>query len=98
MDVDADADPDREACFTLFRKFIEEVFRTRVAYFARRRYQRFLQVLERVKQYKDDLQASCLRLVLAMPGEFIERGVTVVIPAVQVSVWPGINRFALIWI
>ncbi len=44
-----------------------------------------LQVISRMKQYKDDLLASCLSLVLSLPQEIVTAQITTIIPAVQVS-------------
>ena len=42
------------------------------------------EVLARLKQYKDDLLASCLFLVLSLPHEIVESEVTALVPALQV--------------
>jgi len=43
------------------------------------------QVLVRVKQYRDDLLASCLTLILALPKEIVARQMKHIVPAIQVS-------------
>ena len=43
-----------------------------------------LQVVIRMQQYKDDLLASCLRLVLSLPLEIVELDVASLVPAIKV--------------
>ena len=43
------------------------------------------EVLVRLKQYKDDLLASCLFLVLSLPHEIVESEVMELVPALQVG-------------
>ena len=43
-----------------------------------------LQVLVRMRQYKDDLLASCLQLLLSLPNELVELEFEALIPALQV--------------
>ena len=42
------------------------------------------QVLVRMKQYKDDLLASCLHLLLCLPKELVEHELEALVPALQV--------------
>ena len=42
------------------------------------------EVLVRLKQYKDDLLASCLFFVLSLPHEIVQSEVVSVVPALQV--------------
>lgn len=44
----------------------------------------FIQVLIRMQQYKDDLLASCLRLVLSLPIEIVRLDVASLVPAIKV--------------
>ena len=39
-----------------------------------------------MKQYKDDLMASCLQLVLSLPNELVVSDIDVIIPALKVHV------------
>ena len=43
-----------------------------------------VQVLVRMKQYKDDLLASCLQLLLSLPKELVELEFEGLVPALQV--------------
>ena len=43
-----------------------------------------MQVLVRMKQYKDDLLASCLQLLLSLPKELVELEFEGLVPALQV--------------
>ena len=51
-----------------------------------------LQVLIRMQQYKDDLLASCLRLVLSLPLEIVKLDVASFVPAVKVNKNTPMNR------
>ena len=42
------------------------------------------QVLIRMQHYKDDLLASCLRLVLSLPLELVQLDVASLVPAMKV--------------
>ena len=42
------------------------------------------EVLVRLKQYKDDLLASCLHFVLSLPHEIVQAEVASLVPALQV--------------
>ena len=44
-----------------------------------------LQVLVLMRQYKDDLLASCLQLLLALPKQLVELELEALVPALQVS-------------
>ena len=44
----------------------------------------FSQVLVRMKQYKDDLLASCLQLLLSLPKELVELEFVGLVSALQV--------------
>lgn len=39
----------------------------------------------RVKQYKDDLQVSCLSLILSLPYQLIRDDMALIIPAIKVK-------------
>ena len=43
-----------------------------------------LQVIFRMKQYKDDLLASCLSFILSLPHEIVISQIAMIIPSVQV--------------
>ena len=43
------------------------------------------QVLVRMRQYKDDLLASCLQLLLSLPNELVECEFQALVPALQVG-------------
>ena len=49
-----------------------------------------LQVMSRMKQYKDDLLASCLSLILALPPQIVVSEMAAIVPALQVSYTPHI--------
>ncbi len=42
------------------------------------------QVLVRMRQYKDDLLASCLQLLLSLPNELVQSEFGALVPALQV--------------
>ena len=44
-----------------------------------------LQVLTRIKQYKDDLLASCLTFILSLPQEIVEAEIKAIVPALKVG-------------
>ena len=43
-----------------------------------------MQVLVRMKQYKDDLLVSCLQLLLSLPNELVKPEFPNLVPALQV--------------
>jgi DNA-dependent protein kinase catalytic subunit len=53
------------------------------------------ETLEKLKQYKDDLQASCLLLILSAPKEFVEIDVIPIVTAVQIALNLGISYMPL---
>nr|XP_006812076.1 PREDICTED: DNA-dependent protein kinase catalytic subunit-like [Saccoglossus kowalevskii] len=53
------------------------------------------EVLIRLKQYKDDLLASCLFLVLALPHEIIASDVAAIVPALQTTFRIGLGYLPL---
>ncbi|XP_070581112.1 DNA-dependent protein kinase catalytic subunit-like [Ptychodera flava] len=53
------------------------------------------EVLVRLKQFKDDLLASCLFLVLALPHEIIASDVVAVVPALQTTFKIGLSYLPL---
>ncbi|XP_048248370.1 DNA-dependent protein kinase catalytic subunit-like [Haliotis rufescens] len=53
------------------------------------------EVLVRMKQYRDDLLAACLTLVLALPKEIIAEQMTEIVPAIQVTLTLGLSYLPL---
>ena len=45
----------------------------------------------RMKQYKGELLASCLQLLLSLPIELVTEEIGDLVPAVQVSVWSALT-------
>ena len=43
------------------------------------------QVVVRMRQYKDDLLASCLQLLLSLPTELVQCEFEALVPALQVN-------------
>ncbi len=73
---------DRNVCFVLFRKFIKEV---RIFQFIGRKLMFCpCKMLVSMRQYKDDLLASCLHLLLSLPKEMVELELEGLVPALQV--------------
>ncbi len=54
------------------------------------------EVLVRLKQYKDDLLASCLFLVLSLPHEIVKSEVEELVPALQMTFRPGLSYLPLV--
>ncbi|XP_071796803.1 DNA-dependent protein kinase catalytic subunit-like [Asterias amurensis] len=54
------------------------------------------EVLVRLKQYKDDLLASCLFLVLSLPHEIVESEVMELVPALQMTFRLGLSYLPLV--
>lgn len=88
METDAVEVTERSSCFTLFRKFLKEAKLLLLCLSDVFLVMFLFQVLERLKQYKDDLQASCLLLILSAPKEFIETDINSIVSAVQVLQLP----------
>ena len=44
-----------------------------------------MQVVVRMKQYKDDLLVSCLQLLLSLPNELVKPEFSNLVPALQVQ-------------
>ncbi|GFR68841.1 DNA-dependent protein kinase catalytic subunit [Elysia marginata] len=53
------------------------------------------EVLVRIKQYKDDLLASCLALILALPREIIVTSMADIVPAIQTTFTIGLSYLPL---
>ncbi|XP_022110985.1 DNA-dependent protein kinase catalytic subunit-like isoform X2 [Acanthaster planci] len=53
------------------------------------------EVLVRLKQYKDDLLASCLLLVLSLPHEIVQAEVAHLVPALQMTFQLGLSYLPL---
>ncbi|XP_078072249.1 DNA-dependent protein kinase catalytic subunit isoform X3 [Mustelus asterias] len=68
--------PEKFACFALFRKFGKEV-------------------AIRMKQYKDELLASCLMFVLSLPHDVIALDIKTFIPALQIAFKLGLSHLPL---
>ena len=77
---------DRTVCFILFQKFIKEVSTLTFFFFCIViSANTSLKVLVRMKQYKDDLLASCLQLLLSLPKELVQIELDGLVPALQVK-------------
>ena len=61
----------------LIRDFLFKEYDTLLYFFS-------WQVLVRMRQYKDDLLASCLQLLLSLPNELVECEIDALVPALQV--------------
>ena len=92
METDA---TDKQPCFVLFQKFVREVSLGELCIFISSESCDYLlhnynciiyQVLVRMKQYKDDLLASCLQLLLSLPKELVELEFEGLVPALQVHI------------
>ena len=81
---------DRQSCYYLFSSFIREV-----------RERNFLNIFEifqvviQMQQYKDDLLASCLHLILVLPKEMVVSDFKELIPAVKVGLFTQSPSFSL---
>ncbi|XP_069123844.1 DNA-dependent protein kinase catalytic subunit-like [Argopecten irradians] len=53
------------------------------------------EVLVRMKQYKDDLLASCLTFILALPKEIIAQQMVEVVPVIQITLKMGLSYLPL---
>ncbi|XP_076445486.1 DNA-dependent protein kinase catalytic subunit-like [Babylonia areolata] len=53
------------------------------------------EVLVRMKQYRDDLLASCLTLILALPKEIVAQQMKHVVPAIQLTFSMGLSYLPL---
>ncbi|XP_076075287.1 DNA-dependent protein kinase catalytic subunit-like [Mytilus galloprovincialis] len=53
------------------------------------------EVLVRMKQYRDDLLASCLTMILALPKEIITEEMSEVVPAIQATLTIGLSYLPL---
>lgn len=51
-----------------------------------------VKVSVKMKQYKDELLASCLTFVLSLPHDIIELDVRAYVPALQVGVFSYFNH------
>ena len=95
MDVDQLDVSDCRNCFILFHKFVKEVSvmkkdkasmrRLYLNVMLRESWFCFVKVVVRMKQYKDDLLASCLQLVLSLPNELVRCDMDVIIPVLKVE-------------
>ena len=66
----------KSICLGIKFEILEEVL-TQICY--------HLQVLVRMKQYKDDLLAACLTFILTLPKEIVSEQMPSVVPAIQVT-------------
>ncbi|KAL8588519.1 hypothetical protein ACOMHN_043868 [Nucella lapillus] len=53
------------------------------------------EVLVRMKQYRDDLLASCLTLILALPKEIVAQEMKHIVPAIQMTFSMGLSYLPL---
>ena len=88
--METDERTDRQSCYYLFSSFIREV-----------RERNFLNIFEifqvviQMQQYKDDLLASCLHLILVLPKEMVVSDFKELIPAVKVGLFTQSPSFSL---
>ena len=54
-----------------------------------------LQVVVRMKQYKDELLVSCLQLLLSLPNELVELEIESLVPALQVGMYRAVTEITL---
>lgn len=80
-----DTTKDKKICFILFRKFVKEVCHRDEATLYNSHVFSTFKILVRMKQYKDDLLASCLQLLLSLPKELVEMELDGLVQALQVS-------------